>query len=94
MKSAYELAMERLSTNAPGDSAPLDDDQLKALSGVDDDIRARIAELEIMAQQRIAQARSEGDGDAMRELEHARNREARQIRDEGEQQKARIRGDV
>jgi hypothetical protein len=94
MKSAYELAMERLAADAPEAGRALTSEQLKALALVDEDVEVRIAELDIMAQQRIAQARAEGDADAVRELGHARSREARQIREEGEERKARIRGEA
>ena len=94
IKSSYELAMDRLAADGPSTSQSLTDEQLKELAAVDEDVRARIAELEIMAQQRIGQAKADGDADGVRELGHARSREARQIREEGEQRKNRIRGEA
>ncbi len=90
IKSAYELAMERLA-GAGGEEPALSKDLLRDLAAADDEARAKIAELEIMAQQRIAEARAQGDEDAVRELEQARAREARAVREAAEAEKQRIR---
>ena len=46
MKSAYELAMERLQKGAP--SISLTDDQKKELAEVDSTFKAKIAEKELL----------------------------------------------
>ncbi len=54
MKSAYELAMERLNKNAP--SVKLTDAQKKALSELESRYAAKIAEREIALNAEIAKA--------------------------------------
>ena len=50
MKSAYELAMERLG----GESNELSEEQKSALARIDSKMKAKIAETEIMFDQQIA----------------------------------------
>ena len=54
MKTAYELAMERLNKNAP--SAKLSDAQKKELAELDSKYAAKIAEREIALNSEIAKA--------------------------------------
>jgi hypothetical protein len=50
MKSAYELAMERLG----GESHELTDEQKAAIAEIDSRMKARVAETEIMFDQQLA----------------------------------------
>ncbi|MBP8258896.1 MAG: hypothetical protein KA118_04450 [Verrucomicrobia bacterium] len=62
MKTAYELAMERLGKSGP--SPKLTDAQRKALAELDAKYTAKIAELELLARDRIAQAEAQGDAES------------------------------
>lgn len=60
MKSAYELAMERLQENEPAKPA-LTDEMKSALAEVDEKFNAKIAEREIFLTQKLAAATSMGE---------------------------------
>lgn len=59
MKSAYELAMERLDKVAPVTS--LTNDQRKEIGDIETRFKAKIAEKEVFLQGLIAQAEAQGD---------------------------------
>jgi hypothetical protein len=59
MKSAYELAMERLNKANP--SVKLTDEQRKELAELDSVYAAKIAEREIFLKQEVAKAEEKGD---------------------------------
>lgn len=66
MKSAYELAMERLSQAAP--AVKLSSEQKKALAGLDSKYAAKIAEREIALNAEIAKAAGDvAQEDSLRE---------------------------
>src|SRR5262249_34131186 len=67
MKSAYELAMERLAKNQP--IVTLTDDQKKQLADVDSTFKARIAEKELFLKDQIRTAQSAGKFEEMESLE-------------------------
>ena len=54
MKSAYELAMERMAGD--GDDKPLTDDQKERIAEVDRKFKAKIAERRIFLEQALADA--------------------------------------
>ncbi|MDA0347968.1 MAG: hypothetical protein O3C43_13640 [Verrucomicrobia bacterium] len=56
MKSAYELAMDRLKTASPDENTPLTDAQKEELADLDNKYTAKIAEKKIAAKQRISEA--------------------------------------
>ena len=57
MKSAYELAMERLQQKE-GAHAPLSAEQKRELADIESQIKARVAEIEIMRDRELAEART------------------------------------
>jgi hypothetical protein len=59
MKSAYELAMERLEKNAP--TVALTDDQKRKVAEIDSTYTARIAEKELFLRDQIRTARGKGN---------------------------------
>ena len=67
MKSAYELAMERLSKSAP--SAKLSDAQKKEIAELDSVYAAKIAQREIFLKGEIAKAEMSGDYEALQHLQ-------------------------
>jgi len=62
MKSAYELAMERLEKTQP--TVALSEDQKKELAEVDSTCRAKIAERELFLRDEIRKAQTAGESSA------------------------------
>jgi uncharacterized protein YpiB (UPF0302 family) len=67
MKTAYELAMERLTKSAP--ALKLTAQQKRELTELDAKYRAKIAEREIFLQGEIDKAVGKGDAEAFAQLE-------------------------
>ena len=89
MKSAYELAMERLEKQAP--VAKVSDEQRQALAEIDQTYKAKIAEREVFLQSQIQKAVASSD---LMEVENIRlqlSREVRRLREECESKKAKLR---
>ena len=89
MKSAYELAMERLEKQAP--VAKVTDEQRTALAEIDQTYKAKIAEREVFLQSQVQKAATSGD---LMEVENIRlqlSREVRRLQEECEAKKAKLR---
>lgn len=89
MKSAYELAMERLSKQSP--TVKLTDAQRKQLAELDTLYKARMAEREIFLQGEIDQAVAKGDPEALAQLERQLSSERRRFEQECEEKKELVR---
>lgn len=89
MKSAYELAMERLSQSAP--ITKLTDKQKKQLAELDSKYAAKIAEHEIYAKDRMAVAAAKGDGAELETLEAQLVEKRRALQAELEEKKDQVR---
>jgi hypothetical protein len=89
MKSAYELAMERLQKGSP--SLSLTDDQKKDLAEVDSKYRAKIAEKELFLKEQIRKARAEGKFDDVESLEKQLASEIRRLQENCEARKEKLR---
>lgn len=89
MKSAYELAMERLEKQSP--TAKLTDAQKAEIAEIDSQTKAKLAEREVFLQDQIAKARFTGDETAASSLEDQLARELRRIQQDGEDKKEKIR---
>ncbi len=90
MKSAYELAMERLAKADPA-TAPLSAEQKARLAGIDRVYQGKIAEREIFLQQQLTdalQARKLAEADKIRK--QISNEKAR-LEEEREDEKERVR---
>jgi|ETNmetMinimDraft_22_1059887.scaffolds.fasta_scaffold00014_21 hypothetical protein len=61
MKSAYELAMERLKQGDEGEEKPLTEEVKQALAEIDEKYKAKIAEREIFLSQKLQDTLSKGD---------------------------------
>lgn len=92
MKSAYELAMERLNKASPQPAVKLTEDQKKRIAEVDSVYRAKIAEKELFLKPKIEKTRFEGDAAALESLEKQLRDETRSFREEMEREKEKIRG--
>lgn len=90
MKSAYELAMERLEKSAP--SVQLTDAQKAQLAEIDSIYKARIAEKELFLQGKIREANRSGEFEELEKLEKQLATEIRRLQDDCEEKKAKLRG--
>ena len=89
MKSAYELAMERLEKASP--SISLSEDQKKEIAEVDSIYRAKIAEKEIFLKNQIRNARNAGNSEEAESLEKQLASEIRRLQDDCEAKKEKLR---
>lgn len=89
MKSAYELAMERLEKQAP--TAKLTDAQKRELAEIDSLYKSRIAEREVFLRSQMDAARSKGDAAGVEEIQLQLARESRRLQEECEEKKAKVR---
>ena len=94
LKSAVELAMERMERETGDAPRRLSDEQKRRIAAVRAKVEARIAEEEIAAQSHLRAAAQKGDSAAFEEakrrlasekrrLEESRDREIEKIRREG-----------
>jgi len=89
MKTAYELAMERLGKNAP--VAKLTAAQKKQLAELDSKFAAKVAEREISLQDEIAKAADAGEFEKVEQFQQQLVNERKAIQAELEDKKERIR---
>jgi hypothetical protein len=89
MKSAYELAMERLAKNQP--IVTLTDDQKKQLAEIDSTFKARMAEKELFLKDQISKAQAAGKFDEAESLEKQRAIEIKRLQEDCEAKKEKLR---
>jgi ABC-type Fe3+-hydroxamate transport system substrate-binding protein len=89
MKSAYELAMERLEKASP--SIALTEEQKKEIAEVDLVYRAKIAEKELFLKDQIRKAQAAGKLDEAESLEKQLASEIRRLHEECESRKEKLR---
>ena len=89
MKSAYELAMERLAKESP--MVKLTEEQKREIAEIDSTCRARIAEREIFLNEQMARAAAQGDFEALSQLKQQLASERKAIEAEAEEKKERVR---
>ena len=89
MKSAYELAMERLQKASP--SLSLTEEQKKELAEIDSKYRAKIAEKELFLRDQIRKAHTEGKVDQIDSLEKQLASDVRRLQEECETNKEKLR---
>ncbi len=89
VKTAYELAMERLGKSAP--LARLTDDQKKALAELDAVYTAKIAEREIALETELTKAESQADVEAMEKVRQQMVEDRRKLQAELEDKKEQVR---
>ena len=89
MKSAYELAMERLEKASP--SMSLSEDQKKEIAEVDSVYRAKIAEKEVFLKDQIRNARNAGNSEEAESLEKQLASEIRRLQKDCEAKKEKLR---
>jgi hypothetical protein len=89
MKSAYELAMERLQKVSP--SSSLTDEQKKELAEIDSKYQAKVAEKELFLKDQIRKAQTEGKADDIDSLQKQLVSEVRRLQEECEANKEKLR---
>lgn len=88
MKSAYELAMERLNKTAP--TLKLTADQKKQIAELESKCKARIAEREIALEGEMTAAAGAGELEKVEALQQQLVNERKKLQSELEEQKERI----
>jgi len=89
MKSAYELAIERLQKASP--SLSLSDKQKEELAELDSKYRAKIAEKELFLKDQIRKAQAKGKVDDINSLQKQLVSEVRRLQEECEAKKEKLR---
>lgn len=90
MKSAYELAMERLQESDP-DKQPVTDEMRKALAAVDEKFDAKVAERKIFLTQTLATATANQDLQEVELIQKQISNEKARLEEERENAKDKIR---
>ena len=89
MKSAYELAMERLQKASP--SLSLSEEQKKELAELDSKYRAKIAEKELFLKEQIRKAQIEGKIEDIESLQKQLASEVQRLQQDCEAGKEKLR---
>lgn len=92
MKSAYELAMERLEGDSPQEK--LSDEKKAELAAVDEKYKAKIAEREVFLDDLLGKAMAQGNYAEIPELETQKAREISALKVECEAEKEKVRKEV
>ena len=90
MKSACELAMERLAKESPQES--ITDQQKEEIAEIEKKYSSKIAEREVFLKSKIQEAVSNGEIGEAQQLEEELSREIRSLKSSSESQKNAVRG--
>lgn len=90
MKSAYELAMERLQQENP-DTKPLTAEMKQRLAEIDEKFKAKIAEREVFLSQQLSDALSKGEMQEADAIRKQISSEKTRLEEEREHQKDKVR---
>ena len=88
MKSAYELAMERMGS---GDNKPLTDEQKDKLAEIDSKYKAKVAERKIFLEKNLSDAESQGNADEIELIRRQLNDEIADLEAKSESEKDKVR---
>ncbi len=91
MKSAYELAMERLAKSEPQAGRPLRPEQKARLAEIDAIYKGKIAEREIFLKQQLDAALAEGNYEESEKIRKQIAGERVRLEEEREEEKERVR---
>lgn len=91
IKSAYELALERMAKQSPQPSRKLTAKDKQKLAELDRVYSAKIAEEEFALKPKIAAARASGDFDGAQKLEETLRAEISKLREKLESEKEKVR---
>jgi len=88
MKSAYELAMERM---GGGDDQPLTDKQKEKIAEIDSKYKAKIAERKIFLEKNLSDAQSQGNEEEIELIRRQLNDEIADLEAKSESEKDKVR---
>ena len=91
MKSAYELAMERLVKSDPTSGRPLTAEQKARLAEIDRVYQGKLAEREIFLKKQLNDALADQKADEVQKISHQISSERARIEEEREEEKERVR---
>ncbi len=91
MKSAYELAMERLAKSDPDSARPLTAEQKTRLAEVDRVYQGKLAEREIFLKKQLNDALADQKSDEVKKIQQQLANERARIEEEREDEKERVR---
>lgn len=91
MKSAYELAMERLKASDPDAGPPLTTEQKAQLAEIDRVYRGRIAEREIFLQKLLDEAQAAQNAEEAEKIKKQLTSEKARLEEEKESEKEKVR---
>lgn len=91
MKSAYELAMERLAKSDPDANKPLTAEQKARLAEIDQVYKGRIAEREIFLKKQLDEAMAGGKFDDIEKIRAQMTNERARLEEDREDEKERVR---
>lgn len=89
MKSAFELAMERLEAQSP--TRKLSAEQIAEISEIESLTQAKLAEKDLFLKDQINKALANNDFESVQQLQDQLQRELRRIREDSEEKKESIR---
>ncbi len=93
MKSAYELAMERLAKSDPAAGKKLTAEQKARLAEIDRVYQGKLAEREIFLKKQLNDALADGKADESAKIQQQLASERARIEEEREEEKERVRRD-
>jgi hypothetical protein len=91
MKSAYELAMERLAKSDPQSGKPLSAEQKARLAEIDRVYQGKLAEREIFLKKQLNDAYADQKADEVKKIQEQIAHERARIEEEREDEKERVR---
>jgi actin-related protein len=91
MKSAYELAMERLAKADPSAGKALTSEQKKKLEAIDTTYQSKIAERMIFLDEKLNHALREGDAEEVEKIQKQKQSEKSRLEDDRESEKDKLR---
>ena len=91
MKSAYELAMERLAKSDPDAGKPLSAEQKARLADIDTLYKGKIAEREIFLKKQLNEVLADGKYEESEKISKQLANERARLEEEREEEKERIR---
>lgn len=93
MKSAYELAMERLDKSDPSSKHTLNDEQKARLAEIDLIYQGKLAEREIFLKQKLESALTAGNAEEADQMRTQISSEKSRLEEEREAEKNRVRNE-
>ncbi len=91
MKSAYELAMERLAKSDPDTSRPLTPEQKSRLGEIDRVYQGKLAEREIFLKKQLNEALAAQKAEEVQKIHQQLVNERARLEEEREEEKERVR---